>query len=357
MSEDIYAKPDLTKKVRFQAASKEDGNKDACEDVDDARIYDNYWAEESPPQDQSQDQSQDKSKDKSQDKSQDNTTEDQQKTASVNVSSGKKTRPGAAALFLGLLCLLFLVAVIVLVVVFILEKNRLSGDNANLISERNELQTSYIKIKSLNVNLTSERNELQTSNKEMKSLNVNLTSERDELQTSNSHMKSLNADLTKKTSQLEIEKGRLNATNKNLTKERDEFKRLAEKPSCSCPWITFGSSCYLVVTSRKNWRDSRTFCQGKASDLAIISSLQEQTFISSLNQDYWIGLTDEESEGEWKWVDRTVPTEKYWRKDGQPDNYGSQGEDCAEISDIDGTYTWNDLPCSSSVMFICEKMR
>lgn len=64
MSEDIYAKPDFTKKVRFQTGVKEDKNADVCVDIDNVRIYDNYWAEESTPQD----------------KSQDNRTEDQQQS-------------------------------------------------------------------------------------------------------------------------------------------------------------------------------------------------------------------------------------------------------------------------------------
>ena len=45
MSEDLYAKPDLTKKVRFQAGEKKDGNTDVGENIDNVTIYDNSWAE------------------------------------------------------------------------------------------------------------------------------------------------------------------------------------------------------------------------------------------------------------------------------------------------------------------------
>ena len=75
MSEDIYAKPDLTKKVRFQKGEKED--RDACDDIDNVKIYDNYWTEESTPRDKPQDNTEDKP--------QDNTTEDQQQSICLPV--------------------------------------------------------------------------------------------------------------------------------------------------------------------------------------------------------------------------------------------------------------------------------
>lgn len=47
MSEDIYAKPDLTKKVRFQTGEK-DENAVVFENTD-VRIYDNYMPQGSTP--------------------------------------------------------------------------------------------------------------------------------------------------------------------------------------------------------------------------------------------------------------------------------------------------------------------
>lgn len=45
MSEDLYAKLDLAKKVRFQAGEKKDGNTDDGKNIDNVIIYDNCWAE------------------------------------------------------------------------------------------------------------------------------------------------------------------------------------------------------------------------------------------------------------------------------------------------------------------------
>lgn len=49
MSEDIYANPDLTKKVRFQKSEKEDRNEDVCDSIDNSVIYDNCWVQGSLP--------------------------------------------------------------------------------------------------------------------------------------------------------------------------------------------------------------------------------------------------------------------------------------------------------------------
>ncbi|KAK9539959.1 hypothetical protein VZT92_002438 [Zoarces viviparus] len=235
-------------------------------------------------------------------KSEDNITEDQQPTVSVNVSSGKRNVFGAAAMLLGLLCLLLLVAVIVLMVLYILERNRLWVENANLTK-----------------------------------------------------MKGLNANLTLKMNQLEEEKDHLKATNNNLTEERDELQdRLDGRKCCPNKWTRFGNSCYFTSTSKKNWFDSKKKCIDDDAQLVIISSEEEQEFISSFKQQTWIGLTDEESEDVWKWVDGTPLTKEYWRP-RQPDNANT--ENCIEISK--GYYSmknWQDLPCWSELYFTCEKI-
>ncbi|XP_023815519.1 killer cell lectin-like receptor subfamily G member 1 isoform X7 [Oryzias latipes] len=45
-----------------------------------------------------------------------------------------------------------------------------------------------------------------------------------------------------------------------------------------CPegWRRFGSSCYYESTEKKNWTDSRDFCQNKGFDLVVVNSKEEQ---------------------------------------------------------------------------------
>uniref|UniRef100_A0A4W5N3H4 C-type lectin domain-containing protein n=1 Tax=Hucho hucho TaxID=62062 RepID=A0A4W5N3H4_9TELE len=94
----------------------------------------------------------------------------------------------------------------------------------------------------------------------------------------------------------------------NLTKERDQLQMekddLMEKFS-NPNWNKFESCWYFVSTENKTWNESRQNCVERRADLVIINSIEEQRFLFGLNKRVWIGLTDSETEGSWKWVDGT----------------------------------------------------
>ncbi|XP_075968444.1 CD209 antigen-like [Anarhichas minor] len=73
----------------------------------------------------------------------------------------------------------------------------------------------------------------------------------------------------------------------------------------------FNSSYYLLSNKSGSWEESRKDCRDKGADLVIIDSLQEQKFILSIVDTIytWIGLSDRDEEGTWKWVDGTPLTE------------------------------------------------
>uniref|UniRef100_A0A8C9SC94 C-type lectin domain-containing protein n=1 Tax=Scleropages formosus TaxID=113540 RepID=A0A8C9SC94_SCLFO len=75
-----------------------------------------------------------------------------------------------------------------------------------------------------------------------------------------------------------------------------------------CPerWNSFKFSCYYISNEEKNWDDSRQYCTDRGADLVIIDSKEEQAFIDLFNGYFWIGLSDKEREGTWKWVDGTI---------------------------------------------------
>ncbi len=70
--------------------------------------------------------------------------------------------------------------------------------------------------------------------------------------------------------------------------------------------------------------------------------------------DYWIGLTDLFEEGHFYWahsgIKMTDAIAAHWN-DGEPNNAGSGGEDCVEITPLSNM---NDGSCTWERQFICQ---
>ncbi|XP_017316718.1 CD209 antigen-like protein C isoform X1 [Ictalurus punctatus] len=235
-----------------------------------------------------------------------------QRTGSFKQSdrSGLNTKGGRCyrltAVCLLLLCVFLLTAIIVLWIKF-----------TNLNTQIDQLQTSYN-------NLTIERDQLQTSYN-------TLTIERDQIQTSYN----------------------------TLTEEREQCHPsiMLTTVLVKQGWILFNSNLYYIPTEKKSWTESREDCRERGADLVIINSAEEWEFIiKQLGESNraWIGLSDRDTEGEWKWVDGTELKSGtgYWYK-GEPNNQHNN-EDCAEIWTFPDKKAWNDRPCSEKQWWICE---
>uniref|UniRef100_A0A8C7HNL0 CD209 antigen-like protein E n=1 Tax=Oncorhynchus kisutch TaxID=8019 RepID=A0A8C7HNL0_ONCKI len=228
-----------------------------------------------------------------------------------------KRYSGAAAMCLGLLCVLLLAGIIGL---FLYQRNQLTSSNT-LTKERDQVQSS-------GNNLTKERDQLQTSYN-------TLTKERDQLQTSYN-------TLTKERDQLQ--------------KETERLKQSIVEKVCPRGWKKLGSSCYYVSTEEKSWEESRQDCRDRGAHLVVIKSEDDQTFVNWLcgvKNYVWIGLTDSVTEGTWKWVDDTPLTTKYWNSK-EPN--GGRAENCVYFySWSSDTGAWWDYDCSYKYRWICEK--
>uniref|UniRef100_A0A3Q2QUA7 C-type lectin domain-containing protein n=1 Tax=Fundulus heteroclitus TaxID=8078 RepID=A0A3Q2QUA7_FUNHE len=127
---------------------------------------------------------------------------------------------------------------------------------------------------------------------------------------------------------------------KNLTEERDELKKEInnlEQPG----WTLFGGSAYFVSPTKRTWEESRSYCQSKGADLMVINSIEEQNFANNFRKYMWIGLSDLETEGKWKWVDGTPLTTRFTHR-CLIKNFNSEG-------------SWNDAECGNENYWICEK--
>ncbi|XP_018535696.1 C-type lectin domain family 4 member M isoform X2 [Lates calcarifer] len=171
------------------------------------------------------------------------------------------------------------------------------------------LQTSYN-------NLTNERDQLQTSYN-------NLTNERDQLQISLYNLHGVLNQLQSRYDTLAREKDQLQKRLESMTKDRNDLQRGCQG------WVYFGGSVY--------------------------NSEEEQKFSSQWKDNIWIGLTDRETEGTWKWVDGTPLTTSYWASNEPNGHTILRDEDCGEVMLHEIKDNWNDKACDDPNFWICEK--
>ncbi|XP_030643559.1 C-type lectin domain family 4 member F-like [Chanos chanos] len=260
-----------------------------------------------------------------------------------NTANNRCYRP--ASVCLTVLCVLLLAALIMLCV----NRHQLQTSYNNLTTEREKLQTNYN-------NLTSEKEQLQTSYN-------NLTMEREKLQTNYDSLTIEKEQLQTSYNKLVEMRGQLQTNYENIRNQRDQLhKETDELQKILSKVVQQGwkySSLYYISTERKTWSESRQYCRDRGADLVIINSKEEQEFIKRLsgNKKAFIGLTDDVTEGEWKWVDGTALTTGYWES-GQPNSYRGRDEDCVVIqynNCCEQLNTWHDVPCHDHYHWICEK--
>ncbi|XP_039205130.1 C-type lectin domain family 4 member E-like [Crotalus tigris] len=117
-------------------------------------------------------------------------------------------------------------------------------------------------------------------------------------------------------------------------------------------WQRFETNAYYFSDTEQNWEMAKEKCAEHDSHLVIINTKKEQDFVTrNLKSSIWLGLTDTEEEGTWRWVDGSLPVERSWRQ-GEPNNGGQKDEDCAVLYK-EGK--WNDIRCDTHVKFVCEK--
>ncbi|XP_050977646.1 C-type lectin domain family 4 member M [Labeo rohita] len=111
---------------------------------------------------------------------------------------------------------------------------------------------------------------------------------------------------------------------------------------CLERWTCYQSNLYYFSSEWKSWTESRRYCTERGADLIIIMDIQS-TFAY-----FWIGLTDNDEEGRWKWVDGSTLTSGFWSS-GEPNGY--KGQNCVLSSPLG----WIDYSCNLSFQWICKR--
>ncbi|XP_050698220.1 uncharacterized protein LOC126986289 isoform X2 [Eriocheir sinensis] len=107
------------------------------------------------------------------------------------------------------------------------------------------------------------------------------------------------------------------------------------------------------VPELSQWQASK-HCAQDGARLAVFKSYEDEAAVSldvRHTESYWIGLTDSQREGTWRWADRSEVKYSNWDT-GQPNNFarGREDQDCVVL--FKGR--WNDRQCRQTFGFICQ---
>jgi len=110
----------------------------------------------------------------------------------------------------------------------------------------------------------------------------------------------------------------------------------------------YNGHSYYRSTGVAYWTTARTNCSNMGGHLVTITSSGEQSFIFGLWPSGWIGLTDEVTEGTWRWVTGETYSYTNWNN-GEPNNSGN--EDYVQFV---SNGKWNDLKDGNNLAYVLE---
>ncbi|XP_053382472.1 perlucin-like protein [Mercenaria mercenaria] len=142
--------------------------------------------------------------------------------------------------------------------------------------------------------------------------------------------------------------------------EELEKRRDAGLTNRHCPdgWVTFQGSCYLFSKAEVSCFDAEIYCSKTGAHLVRVESEMENNFFKHYlkhlkNAHYWMGLSDMDQEGTFKWYGTSeVVSYTDWNS-GEPNN-GAGTEHCVHFHH-GGSFSWNDNQCTDLYKAVCEQ--
>ncbi|CAL4114092.1 unnamed protein product [Meganyctiphanes norvegica] len=132
---------------------------------------------------------------------------------------------------------------------------------------------------------------------------------------------------------------------------------VAPKPANLCPkeFSLQGSQClYVNDVDTLNWEDARDACVDKGARLLVPADVNEFEKFADENyngKEFWLGASDQDSEGEFVWLNGEALQSGFPWGFNQPDNFFI--EDCL-MYPYKGSY--NDYSCSRKLHYVCESL-
>ncbi|MFK7979881.1 MAG: HYR domain-containing protein, partial [Saprospiraceae bacterium] len=108
---------------------------------------------------------------------------------------------------------------------------------------------------------------------------------------------------------------------------------------------------YYCSREKANWATAKATCESQGGHLAVINSAAENQMLSAFlkDQSAYIGLSDREQEGTFKWCNNDPVTYTNWYP-GQPDNYGGN----QDVTRLFPNGVWDDIAGNYLLEYILE---
>ncbi|KAG1955862.1 CD209 antigen [Pimephales promelas] len=137
----------------------------------------------------------------------------------------------------------------------------------------------------LYITITAERDLLKNTVEEFTHTINRLQDKNTDLMTEKDQLKNNVSSLSQKKLELET----------RVMSLKEELKREVSK-----------QGFFFISSESMSWPESRQYCTDRGADLVIINTEEKQRCITSLAKErVWIGLTDSDTEGIMKWVDKS----------------------------------------------------
>ncbi|MSQ83937.1 MAG: hypothetical protein EXR77_13820 [Myxococcales bacterium] len=132
--------------------------------------------------------------------------------------------------------------------------------------------------------------------------------------------------------------------------------KVASGPACDGTVVN--GRCFKAVKAAGTWATAEAACKTWGGNLTSINNLTEQqtaggqaSAVCGATSDFWIGLNDIATEGNYVWSDGTAVLVTYWGTN-QPNN--ANNEDV--VHTVAATSKWNDLSVATPLpCYVCEK--
>uniref|UniRef100_A0A8B9QQM5 Macrophage mannose receptor 1 n=1 Tax=Anas platyrhynchos TaxID=8839 RepID=A0A8B9QQM5_ANAPL len=127
-------------------------------------------------------------------------------------------------------------------------------------------------------------------------------------------------------------------------------------PGCQKGWMKHGFYCYSIGQLPATFSEAKQICEENKAYLATVTDRYEQAFLTSVigfnpAKHFWIGLSDTEEEGTFKWASGDTVIFTHW-------NVGMPGKEPGCVAMRTGTSAglWDILNCEEKNMFLCKQL-